>query len=63
MHEPLLLIPGRVWGNFSHESSDVGTSTPPLSLLALAHTPDQCTRHHNTLRMASEHQVGSIQVL
>jgi hypothetical protein len=33
-----------------------------LSLLALAHIPVQCTKHHNTMRMAYEHQVGSTQV-
>jgi hypothetical protein len=45
MHEPHLLVLGRVWDNFSHESSAVGTSMPPLSLLALAHTLDQCKKH------------------
>jgi hypothetical protein len=52
-----------VLDNFSHESSTVGTSTPLLSLLALAHIPDQFTKHHNTLRMACEHQVESTRVL
>jgi hypothetical protein len=55
MHKPLLLTLGHVWGNSSHESSALGTSTPLLSLLALAHILDQCTKHHNTLRMAYEH--------
>jgi hypothetical protein len=50
MHEPLLPIPDPVWDNFSYGFSVVGTSMPPLSLLALAHIPDQCTKHHNTLR-------------
>jgi hypothetical protein len=63
MHEPLLLVPGRVWDNFSHESSVVGTSTPPLSLLALAHIPYQCKKHRNTLRMTREHQTQSTPVL
>jgi hypothetical protein len=49
--------------NFSHESSTVGMSMPLLSLLTLTHTPDQCTKHHNTLRMACEHLAESILVL
>jgi hypothetical protein len=63
VHEPLLLTPGHVWGNSSHESSNVETSTPLLSLLALARIPDQCTKHHNTLKMACEHLAESMQVL
>jgi hypothetical protein len=63
MHEPLLLIPGHVWGNFSHESSTIGTSTPLLSLLALAHILDQCEKHHNTLKMDYEHRKESTPVL
>jgi hypothetical protein len=31
--------------------------------LALTHILDQCTKHHNTLRMACEHQAKSTQVL
>jgi hypothetical protein len=30
MHEPLLLIPGREWDNFSHESLTIGMSRPLL---------------------------------
>jgi hypothetical protein len=63
VHEPLLLIPDHVWGSSSHESSTIGTSTPLLSPLALTHIPDRCMKHHNTLRMASEHLAESILVM
>jgi hypothetical protein len=63
MHELLLPILGHVWGNFSHESSTAEISTPLLFLLALAHIPDRCTKHHNILRMSCEHQGGPTPVL
>jgi hypothetical protein len=63
MHEPMLLTLDHVLDNFSHESSTARTSTPLFSLLALTHITDQCTKRHNTLRMACEHLAESTQVL
>jgi hypothetical protein len=62
-HEPLLLILGHVWGNFSQKSLAIGMSMPLPSLLALAHIPVRCKKHHNTLKMDCEHLAGSTLVL
>jgi hypothetical protein len=56
MHEPLLLTLGRAWDNSSHEPSAVRMNTQRLSVLALAQISSRCKKHHNTLRMAREHQ-------
>jgi hypothetical protein len=63
MHEPMQLIPSRVWDNYSHEPLATGMNTQRLFLLALAHILSQCRKHHNTLRTACKHHAELRHVL
>jgi hypothetical protein len=58
-HETLLLILDHAWDNSSHGPSAVEMTMLQVFVLALAHIAVWCRMHHSTLRMASEHQVGS----